>query len=117
MENQNSGRRHREQSSSTSSPSSRRSLKRKLEEESVEEGARIDDQSSMDLHQDLVRKVRAQVEILDSALSSAEKDRASVKHAISVLSDLARSGNVKIEKGSRWKLFSFLYFLVNSLFN
>ncbi|KAL7112892.1 hypothetical protein ACP275_04G029500 [Erythranthe tilingii] len=92
MENQNSGGRHRdrEQSSSTSS-SSRRSLKRKLDEEF---DGRIDDQSPLDLHRDLVREVRAQVEILDSSFSSAEKDRASAKHAIGVLSELAKSEDI-----------------------
>ncbi|KAK6164672.1 hypothetical protein DH2020_001536 [Rehmannia glutinosa] len=88
MENQGetSGRRHREQSSPTSS-SSRRSLKRKLDEEFDGDTGRAGDRSP----QDLVREVRAQVEILDSAFSSAEKDRLAAKNAINVLSDLARN--------------------------
>ncbi|KAI3449636.1 hypothetical protein Pfo_006301 [Paulownia fortunei] len=95
MENQNqdSGRRLREQSSSASS-SSRRSLKRKLDEGLDDDGGRIGDQSPLDLHQDLVREVRTQVEILDSAFSSTEKDRASAKNAIDVLSELARSEDI-----------------------
>ncbi|KAK6164694.1 hypothetical protein DH2020_001558 [Rehmannia glutinosa] len=92
MENQGetSGRRHREQSSATSS-SSRRSLKRKLDEEFDGDSGIAGDQSPQDSHQDLVREVRAQVEILESAFSYAEKDRLAAKNAINVLSDLARN--------------------------
>ncbi|KAK6141397.1 hypothetical protein DH2020_024845 [Rehmannia glutinosa] len=92
MENQGetSGRRHREQSSPTSS-SSRRSLKRKLDEEFDGDSGIAGDQSPQDSHQDLVREVRAQVEILESAFSYAEKDRLAAKNAINVLSDLARN--------------------------
>ncbi|KAG8370723.1 hypothetical protein BUALT_Bualt13G0013000 [Buddleja alternifolia] len=93
MENHNSGRRHREQSSSTSS-SSRRSLKRKLDEEFGEDHGRIGDESPSDSHQDLVREVRAQVEILDLASSSTEQDRASAKRAIHVLSELAKNEDI-----------------------
>ncbi|KAL3644869.1 hypothetical protein CASFOL_010049 [Castilleja foliolosa] len=86
MENQggNSGQRQREQPSLASSPS-RRSLKRKLGEEF--DG----DESPQDSHRDLVRKVRAQIEILNSSFSPDEKDRLAAKNAISVLSDLARN--------------------------
>ncbi|CAA0828104.1 ARM REPEAT PROTEIN INTERACTING WITH ABF2 [Striga hermonthica] len=80
MENQgdNSGRHHGEKPSPT-----RRSLKRKLDED-------VDGDRS---HQDSLRgpacEVRAQVEILDSALSLSPEDRMAVKKAIDVLSGLA----------------------------
>ncbi|CAA0813293.1 ARM REPEAT PROTEIN INTERACTING WITH ABF2 [Striga hermonthica] len=81
MENQSdiSGRRRREKPSP--SPS-RRSLKRKLDEDP--DGDRP--------HQDPALEVRAQVEILDSALSPSYKDRLAVKKAIDVLSCFARNG-------------------------
>ncbi|XP_051120615.1 ARM REPEAT PROTEIN INTERACTING WITH ABF2 [Andrographis paniculata] len=83
---QSSGRRHREQSLS-SSTSSRRSLKRKLDDEfSVE--------SPSDIQQDLVREVRAQVEILEATFSFSEKDRASAKRAIHVLSELSKNEDI-----------------------
>ncbi|XP_047959364.1 ARM REPEAT PROTEIN INTERACTING WITH ABF2-like isoform X1 [Salvia hispanica] len=98
MENQsqNSGRRLREQSAS---PSSRRSLKRKLEEEygedrvSVggEDRASVGGESPAASQQDLIRDIKAQVEILDAVFSAAEEDRASAKHAIHVLSELAKN--------------------------
>ncbi|KAL0459533.1 UNVERIFIED_CONTAM: arm repeat protein interacting with a [Sesamum latifolium] len=95
MENrkQNSGRRRREQSSSNSL-SSRRSVKRKLGEEFDEDRGRVGDESPLDSHQDLVREVRTQVEILDSAFSYAEEDRAAAKKATSVLSELAKNEDV-----------------------
>ncbi|KAL0391009.1 UNVERIFIED_CONTAM: arm repeat protein interacting with a [Sesamum calycinum] len=92
-QNQNSGRRHRENSASTSS-SSRRSLKRKLDEEFGDDRGRIGGESPPDSHQDLVREVRTQVEILDSAFSSNEQDRASAKRAIHVLSELAKNEDI-----------------------
>ncbi|KAG6426891.1 hypothetical protein SASPL_111129 [Salvia splendens] len=98
MENQsqNSGRRLREQSAS---PSSRRSLKRKLEEEygedrvSVggEDRASVGGESPAASQQDLIRDIKAQVEILDAVFSASEQDRASAKHAIHVLSELAKN--------------------------
>ncbi|KAL3827938.1 hypothetical protein ACJIZ3_016740 [Penstemon smallii] len=95
MENQrqSSGLRHREQSLSTSS-SSRRSLKRKLDQDFINDQAKIGAKSLPDSHQDLVKEVHAQVEILDSAFSSAEQDRASAKRAIHVLSELAKNEDV-----------------------
>ncbi|KAL2238871.1 UNVERIFIED_CONTAM: hypothetical protein Sindi_1078800 [Sesamum indicum] len=95
MENrkQNSGRRRREQSSSTSL-SSRRSVKRKLGEEFDQDLGRAGDESPLDSHQDLVREVRTQVEILDSAFSYAEEDRAAAKKATSVLSELAKNEDI-----------------------
>ncbi|KAL0370523.1 UNVERIFIED_CONTAM: arm repeat protein interacting with a [Sesamum angustifolium] len=92
-QNQNSGRRHRENSAATSS-SSRRSLKRKLDEEFGDDRGRIGGESPPDSHQDLVREVRTQVEILDSAFSSNEQDRASAKRAIHVLSELAKNEDI-----------------------
>ncbi|PIN25860.1 Karyopherin (importin) alpha [Handroanthus impetiginosus] len=91
-QNSNSGRRHRQQASSSSS--SRRSLKRKHEEELHEDRERTGDQSPLDWHQDLVREVRAQVEILDSTFSAAENDRAAAKHAIHALSELAKNEDI-----------------------
>ncbi|KAL0371310.1 UNVERIFIED_CONTAM: arm repeat protein interacting with a [Sesamum angustifolium] len=95
MENrkQNSGRRRREQTSSTSL-SSRRSVKRKLGEEFDEDYGRAGDESPVDSHQDLVREVRTQVDILDSAFSYAEEDRAAAKKATSVLSELAKNEDI-----------------------
>ncbi|CAA0832100.1 ARM REPEAT PROTEIN INTERACTING WITH ABF2 [Striga hermonthica] len=80
MENQSdiSGRRRHEKPSP--SPS-RRSLKRKLDEDP--DGDRP--------HRDPALEVRAQVEILDSALSPSYKDRLAVKKAIDVLSCFARN--------------------------
>ncbi|XP_012840263.1 PREDICTED: ARM REPEAT PROTEIN INTERACTING WITH ABF2-like, partial [Erythranthe guttata] len=90
-QNQNSGRRHREQSAT----SSRRSLKRKLDEDSGEDRGRIGGESPSDSQQDLVTEIRTQVEILDSVASSAaEQDRASVKRAIHVLSELAKNEDI-----------------------
>ncbi|KAK4407138.1 arm repeat protein interacting with a [Sesamum angolense] len=95
MENrkQNSGRRRREQPSSTSL-SSRRSVKRKLGEEFDKDCGRAGDESPVDSHQDIVREVRTQVDILDSAFSYAEEDRAAAKKATSVLSELAKNEDI-----------------------
>lgn len=92
-QSQSSGRRHREQSSSAS-PSSRRSLKRKLEEDSGNDRGSVGAESPATSQQDLMRDIRAQVEILDSVFSAAEQDRASAKRAIHVLSELAKNGTV-----------------------
>ena len=72
--------------------SARRSLKRKLEED-FKKDCKIVSLLSHDAHQDLVREVKEQVEILDSVFSSTEADRASAKRAIHVLSELAKNGN------------------------
>ncbi|CAK9151067.1 unnamed protein product [Ilex paraguariensis] len=72
--------------------SGRRSLKRKLEED-FEEGRKIVS-LSLDGHQDLVREVRDQVEILESTFSSIEADRASAKRAIHILSELAKNEEI-----------------------
>ncbi|KAM7521593.1 hypothetical protein LguiA_011495 [Lonicera macranthoides] len=82
--------------------SARRSLKRKLEVD-FEEDRKIVSLLSHDAHQDLVREVKEQVEILDSVFSSTEADRASAKHAIHVLSELAKNEdivNVIVDSGA-----------------
>lgn len=76
--NHNSARRHRDEP-----PESRRSLRRKLNEE---------DRSPVDLHQELISQIRAQLEILDSSFSSAEESRESAQTALSVLAELAKNG-------------------------
>ncbi|XP_047941928.1 ARM REPEAT PROTEIN INTERACTING WITH ABF2-like isoform X2 [Salvia hispanica] len=81
----NSGKYHREQSSS------RRSLKRKLNEERCEDRGCVGGESPVASQQDLMRDIQAQVEILDSVFSASERDRASAKHAIHVLSELAKN--------------------------
>ncbi|KAL3648837.1 hypothetical protein CASFOL_005240 [Castilleja foliolosa] len=90
---QSSGRRHRKQSASAPS-SSRRSLKRKLDEEFVDDRGRISGESPPESQQDLVSEIRAQLEILDSSFSATEQDRASAKRAIHVLSELAKNEDV-----------------------
>lgn len=104
MENQsqNSGRRHREQSPSAS-PSSRRSLRRKLDEERGDDRGSVGGESLAASHQDLMREIRAQVEILDSVFSAAELDRASAKRAIHVLSELAKNGTGTMGNGNEKK--------------
>ncbi|KAK4418274.1 arm repeat protein interacting with a [Sesamum alatum] len=95
MENRkhNSGRRSRGQSPSACL-TSRRNVKRKLGEEFDEDRGRVGDESPLDSHQDLVREVRTLVEILDSAFSYAEEDRAAAKKATSVLSKLAKNEDI-----------------------
>ncbi|CAA3033603.1 ARM REPEAT PROTEIN INTERACTING WITH ABF2-like isoform X1 [Olea europaea subsp. europaea] len=95
MDNQKSSGRRHEQSSSSSS-SSRRSLKRKPDEEFKEDRLKIVRDDSISLsprgaQRDLVSEIRAQVEILESAFSHTEADRASAKRAIHVLSELAKN--------------------------
>ncbi|KAL8522976.1 hypothetical protein ACS0TY_013075 [Phlomoides rotata] len=92
MENksQSSGRRFRDQSASTS-PSSRRSLKRKLDEVCGDDRGSVGSESNPGSQKDLVRDIRAQVEILDSVVSSNEQDRASAKRALHILSELAKN--------------------------
>lgn len=75
-----------------SSSAERRSLKRKFDEDFEDDG-RIDDVSTGDVNQDLVREVRTQVEILDSTFSAIEADRASAKRATQILSELAKNGS------------------------
>ncbi|XP_057800870.1 ARM REPEAT PROTEIN INTERACTING WITH ABF2-like [Salvia miltiorrhiza] len=85
MENRshNSGRRQRDEP-----PATRRSLRRKLNEAGT-----ADHHSPLDLHQELVCQIRAQLEILDSAFSSTEESRESAKNALAVLSELAKNEN------------------------
>lgn len=63
----------------------RKSLKRKLEEDFVE-----DRDEFCVAEQDLVREVEAQVEILNTCRTSIEADRASAKRAIHVVSEYAK---------------------------
>ncbi|KAK2976277.1 hypothetical protein RJ640_019760, partial [Escallonia rubra] len=80
--------------------STRRSLKRKLEGDFEEQSPKL---AKVAPHQDLALKVRSQVEIIDSASSSIEPDRASVKRAIRVLTLLAKNEdvvNVIVESGA-----------------
>lgn len=78
--------------------SARRSLKRKLEQEFEEHEQ--DQESDCKIafveidnsHQDLIREVRARVQILESTFSSSEADRASAKRATHALSELAKDG-------------------------
>lgn len=88
-----------------SSSAARRSLKRKFDED-FEDDRRIDDVSTGDVNQDLVREVRTQVEILDSTFSAIEADRASAKRATQILSELAKNGSAKIVE----LLFIYLFF-------
>ncbi|KAL6527647.1 hypothetical protein OROMI_029458 [Orobanche minor] len=90
---QSSRRRHRQQSSLTSL-SSRRSLKRKLDEDFVDDRERIGGESPSESRQDLVSEIRTQVEILDSSFTSAEQNRVSAKCAIHVLSELAKNEDI-----------------------
>lgn len=101
MENQ-SQKRHEQLPSSSAA---RRSLKRKLDED-FEDDRKIEDVSTGDANQDLVREVRTQVEILESTFSAIEADRASAKRAIQILSELAKNGNAKTVE----LLFLFLIF-------
>ncbi|CAI9768752.1 unnamed protein product [Fraxinus pennsylvanica] len=95
MENQkSSGRRHE-----SSSSSYRRSLKRKPDEEFKEDRLKIVRDDSISLsprgaQRDLVSEIREQVEILESAFSYTEADRASAKRAIHVLSELAKNEDI-----------------------
>lgn len=77
----------------SSSSSSKKSLKRKLDEDFEDDRLRIVSLSPEDAHQDIIREVRTQVEILGASFSSAEPDRAASKRAIHILSELAKNGN------------------------
>ena len=74
--------------------SARKSLKRKLEEDFGAD-RKIATLSPRQTHQDLIREIRTQVEILDSTFSSIEADRAAAKRAVHVISELAKNGNTK----------------------
>ncbi|XP_031122806.1 ARM REPEAT PROTEIN INTERACTING WITH ABF2-like [Ipomoea triloba] len=77
-----------------SSSTSKKSLKRKLDEDFEDDRLRIVSLSPEDAHQDIVREVRTQVEILGASFSSAEPDRASSKRAIHILSELAKNEEI-----------------------
>ncbi|XP_035833995.1 ARM REPEAT PROTEIN INTERACTING WITH ABF2 isoform X2 [Helianthus annuus] len=65
-----------------------RSSKRKLDDEFIVTS------SDETTQQDLASHVRAQVQILDSTVSSLEADRAIVKHSIHILSELAKNQDI-----------------------
>ena len=69
-------------------------MKRKLEEDFGVDH-KIATLSPRQTHQDLIREIRTQVEILDSTFSSIEADRAAAKRAVHVISELAKNGNTK----------------------
>ncbi|KAF3436296.1 hypothetical protein FNV43_RR23388 [Rhamnella rubrinervis] len=82
--------------------SGRRSLKRKLEQEfeqhEHEQEQRSDRKISFveteNSHQDLIREVRACVQILESIFSSSEADRAAAKSSAHALSELAKDEDI-----------------------
>lgn len=84
----------------------RKSLKRKLEEEFVE-----DRDEFCVAEQDLVREVEAQVEILNACRTSTEADRAAAKRAIHVVSEYAKIGTrfAEIDNLSRINLLKLSY--------
>ncbi|KAJ0791204.1 putative armadillo repeat protein ABAP1/ARIA [Helianthus annuus] len=69
-----------------------RSSKRKLDDEFIVD--RNITSSDETTQQDLASHVRAQVQILDSTVSSLEADRAIVKHSIHILSELAKNEDI-----------------------
>ncbi|PSS06379.1 ARM REPEAT PROTEIN INTERACTING WITH like [Actinidia chinensis var. chinensis] len=73
--------------------SARKSLKRKLEED-FEADRKIATLSPRQTHQDLIREIRTQMEILDSTFSSIEADRAAAKRAVHVISELAKNEEI-----------------------
>ncbi|GMH27751.1 hypothetical protein Nepgr_029594 [Nepenthes gracilis] len=75
------------------SASARKSLKRKLEEDFEDSHRRIDLalSSQPEENQDLLREVIAQVNILNSAFSWIESERAAAKRATQVLSEFAKN--------------------------
>ncbi|KAH7838483.1 hypothetical protein Vadar_027115 [Vaccinium darrowii] len=73
--------------------SARKNLKRKLEED-YEEDRKVVTLSPHDNHEDLVRNIRTQVDILDSTFSSIEADRLAAKTAIHVLCELAKNEEI-----------------------
>ncbi|KAL6499511.1 hypothetical protein OROGR_027421 [Orobanche gracilis] len=92
-DNKSSRRRHRQQSSLTSL-SSRRNLKRKPDEDFVDDLESTGGESPSESRQDLVSKIRTQVEILDASFTSAEQNRVSAKFAIHALSELAKNEDI-----------------------
>lgn len=89
--------------------SARKNLKRKLEED-FEEDRKVVALSPRDNHEDLVRNIRAQVDILDSTFSPIEADRLAAKTSIHVLCELAKNGTTKF---FILRLFDFFIFCVN----
>ena len=81
-----------------SGSSARRSLKRKLEQEDFHEN--IDVPLSPQNHQDLLADVGAQVQVLNTAFSWSESDRAAAKRATHHLSELAKNGLLLISSVS-----------------
>ncbi|XP_048337268.2 ARM REPEAT PROTEIN INTERACTING WITH ABF2 isoform X1 [Ziziphus jujuba] len=87
----------------------RRSLKRKLEQEFKEQQQEQESDRKVpfiepdDSHKDLVREVRAQVQILESTFSSSEADRADAKRATHVLSELAKNG-IKLDVDANYEV-------------
>ncbi|XP_044485451.1 ARM REPEAT PROTEIN INTERACTING WITH ABF2-like [Mangifera indica] len=86
--------------------STRRSLKRKLEQDFQEDKA---DRkfpilsSNDDIDKDLVKDIRTHVEVLKSAFSSADADRAAARHAAQSLAELAKNEeivNVIVDNGA-----------------
>lgn len=73
----------------------RRSLKRKLEEDFVEDNQENEpDRKSPAVEpQDPLREIRALVKVLESTVSSFEADRAAAKVAARALVELAKNGN------------------------
>ncbi|KAE9460608.1 hypothetical protein C3L33_07506, partial [Rhododendron williamsianum] len=73
--------------------SARKNLKRKLEED-FEEDRKVVALSPRDNHEDLVRNIRTQVDILDSTFSPIEADRLAAKTSIHVLCELAKNEEI-----------------------
>lgn len=81
----------------SASSSARRSLKRKLEpefEDRSEEDRKVFVLEPREAQRDLVPEVLDHVNVLNSALSSDEPDRAASKTAASVIAELAKNGTV-----------------------
>lgn len=77
--------------------STRRSLKRKLEQDFQEDKADCKFpilSSNDDIDKDLVKDIRTHVDVLKSAFSSADADRAAARHAAQSLAELAKNGAV-----------------------
>lgn len=101
----------------------RRSLKRKLEQEFEEHEQEKDSDRKIafvetyNSHQDLIREVRARVQILESTFSSSEADRAAAKGAAHALSELAKDGiELNVDANTMYLLIHcvFLRFLLDS---
>ncbi|XP_031263780.1 ARM REPEAT PROTEIN INTERACTING WITH ABF2-like [Pistacia vera] len=77
--------------------STRRSLKRKLEQDFQEDKADRNFSilgSNDDIYKDLVKDIRAHVDVLNSSFSSAEADRAAAKRAANSLVELAKNEEI-----------------------